>query len=53
MGYVRKRKSSCSFYLSVWVDSVILCILYLGLAAYSILLLFPWYKIRTRIMRVC
>lgn len=39
MGYVSKKKSPRLFYFSVWVDFVVLTILYIGLIAYSIVLL--------------
>ena len=39
MGNVSKRKSPRLFYFSVWVDFIVLCVLYLVLIAYTIVLL--------------
>lgn len=39
MGYVSKKKSPRRFYFSVWIDFVVLTVLYVGLIAYSIFLL--------------
>jgi hypothetical protein len=39
MGYMSKKKSPRLFYFSVWIDFVVLTILYIGLIAYSIFLL--------------
>ena len=39
MGYRSKKKSPHLFYFFVWVDFVVLTILYIGLIAYSIFLL--------------
>jgi uncharacterized membrane protein YsdA (DUF1294 family) len=40
LGYVSKRKSPRLFYFSIWVDFVILSVLYVALIVYSIFLLF-------------
>ena len=39
MGNVSKRKSPRLFYFSVWVDFIVLCVLYLLLIVYTIVLL--------------
>ena len=39
MGNVSKRKSPRLFYFSVWVDFIVLCVLYLLLIVYTIILL--------------
>lgn len=39
LGHVSKKKSPRLFFFSVWVDFIILSILYLGLIVYSIVLL--------------
>jgi hypothetical protein len=39
MGYVSKKKSPRLFYFSVWVDFVVLTILYIGLIVYPIILI--------------
>jgi hypothetical protein len=40
LGNVSKRKSPRLFYFSIWVDFVILSVLYVALIVYSIFLLF-------------
>ena len=41
MGIVSKRKSPRWFYFSVWVDFIVLAVLYVVLIIYSVFLLVP------------
>jgi hypothetical protein len=39
IGYVSKKKSPRLFYFSVWVDFIVMMVLYIGLVMYTICLL--------------